>query len=76
MYLYKDGKTEIVQCKRYNSSISVQPVREFFGVMVDKQITKGYIVTTSNFTLPAQKFAQGKGIDLIDGETLAEMLLE
>jgi restriction system protein len=49
-------------------------VRELLGVMIDKNVTKGYIVTTGHFTISARQFAQGKGIHLIDGPELAEML--
>lgn len=72
--LLKDGKRQLVQCKRHKGTISVQTVREFFGVMVDQQVEKGYIISTGHFTLPARRFAEGKGIHLIDGPELAEML--
>lgn len=75
LFLLKEGKTELVQCKRFKGNISVQPVREFYGVMVDKRVQKGYIVTTGHFTLPARRFAEGKGIHLIDGSELAELLM-
>lgn len=71
----EDGKSEIVQCKRYRKQVSVQTVREFFGVMIDEQVNRGYIVTTGHFTLPAIKFAEGKGTHLIDGPELAELLV-
>ena len=74
LWLHKDGTAEIVQCKKYQGNVSVQVVREFFGVMIDKQVNKGYIITTGHFTLPARTFAEGKSIHLIDGTELAELL--
>lgn len=74
LYLTKNNQTELVQCKRYQGNISVQHVREFYGVMVDKRVTRSYIVSTGHFTLPAKNFAAGKGIHLIDGPELADML--
>ncbi len=72
--LQKDGKLELVQCKRYKGTVSVQTIREFYGVMIDNRVSKGYIITTGHFTLPGKRFAEGKGIHLIDGTELAEML--
>lgn len=74
LYLHKDELVELVQCKRYKGNVSVQTVREFFGVLVDKNANKGYIITTGHFTLPALQFADGKAIQLIDGPELAQLL--
>jgi HJR/Mrr/RecB family endonuclease len=74
LVLRKSNKLELVQCKRYQGNVGVIVVREFFGVMIDKNVTKGYIVTTGHFTMSARQFARGKGIHLIDGPELAEML--
>lgn len=72
LFLKKDDKTEVVQCKNWKNSVSVPTVREFYGSMLDKGVTKGYIVTPSVFTMPAIKFASDKGIHLIDGDELVE----
>ncbi len=74
LILTNQGETEIVQCKRYKGNVPVQTVREFYGVMVSRRCSKGYIVTTGHFTTAGKAFAQGKGIQLIDGPELAEML--
>jgi len=73
--LHKNDVLELVQCKRYTGNVSVKTIREFFGVMVDHRVSKGYVVTTGNFTFPAQQFASGKGIHLIDGAELVGMLM-
>ena len=68
----KEDKTEAVQCKNWKNKVSVPIVREFYGAMIDKGITKGYIVTSSHFTMPCVKFASDKGIHLVDGNELVE----
>jgi restriction system protein len=45
-------------------------MREFYGVMSSKNISKGYFFTTSTFHQGALKFASGLNIDLIDGHEL------
>jgi restriction system protein len=73
--LYKDGQTYLVQCKHYKSwKVSVQIVREFFGIVTAENATGGYIVTSGRFTKDAYSFAEGKNIHLINGYDLVEML--
>ncbi len=76
LWLTKDQNTEIVQCKRYKGNISVRAVREFYGVIIDKTVHKGYFVSTGNFTMPARRFAEGKNLQLIDGAELSEWLYD
>jgi restriction system protein len=70
----KDGRRHYIQCKRYSTrQVPVGAVRDFYGAMADKAASgKGFFITTSTFTLEAEKFAQGKPIELIDGLKLAE----
>ena len=72
----KDGVTGYVQCKKYISSVvPVGAVRDFYGALADRLSTgKGYFVTTNIFTLEAEKFAEGKPIELIDGNRLLEYI--
>lgn len=45
--------------------------------MGDRHIDgKGFFVTTNIFTLEAEKFAEGKPMDLIDGTRLVELVRE
>jgi len=69
----KDGIPHYIQCKRYNHKVSVKEIRDFYGVIAGK-IAKGtgYFVTTDSFTLEAERFAEDKPIELIDGYKLAE----
>ena len=70
------GGKYLVQCKRYSpgKKVGVAAVRELYGTMQEKQVTKGVLVTSSAFTTGALRFAEDKSIDLIDGTQLSELL--
>lgn len=66
------------QCKRWKGSVGASTVRDFRGAMVGRA-DKGLIITTGTFTADARREATRDGapaIDLIDGETLCELLKE
>lgn len=66
----------LFQCKRYSGSVSSETVRNFRGAMQGRA-DKGLIITTGNFTAEARREATRDGapaIDLIDGETLCQLL--
>ncbi|MGE3821253.1 MAG: restriction endonuclease [Isosphaeraceae bacterium] len=68
----------IFQCKRYQGVVSSSEIRDFRGAMVGRA-DKGLFITTGSFTKDAVKEATRDGappIDLLDGDTLAEKLLE
>jgi restriction system protein len=68
--------TVLFQCKRYKDSVGSSVVRDFRGAMQGR-CDKGLIMTTGNFTSEAKKEATRDGaptIDLIDGESLCELL--
>tara|TARA_B100000508_G_scaffold140818_1_gene143628 strand:- start:7423 stop:8235 length:813 start_codon:yes stop_codon:yes gene_type:complete len=74
--LYKDNNLFLVQCKHYKSwKVSVQIVRELYGVMTAENAQGGFVITTGRFTKDAVSFAEGKEMKLIDGNQL-EMMLE
>ncbi len=70
--------TTIAQCKAYNKNnkISVSLIREFFGVMVHREINKGIFFTTSSFSQDAVEFSKDKNIVLIDGKKLIDSIHE
>lgn len=66
----------LFQCKRYSGSVSSGTVRDFRGAMVGRT-DKGLIITTGTFTADARREATRDGapaIDLVDGETLCDLL--
>lgn len=70
------GGRLVVQCKRYEPGrrVGVEAVRELYGVMQDERANKGLLVTTSAFTTAALRFADGKPLELVDGDTLARLM--
>jgi len=66
----------LVQCKRYQGSVTASQIRDFRGAMQGRT-DKGLFVTTGTFTRDAIKEATRDGappIDLIDGEQLVHRL--
>lgn len=72
----KDGKVSYIQCKKYISmQVPVGAVRDFYGAVANKLTdTKSFFITTNSFTLEAEKFAEDKLIELVDGFTLLKYI--
>lgn len=71
IWLYSKNKpgtpVSVVQCKHWKGKrVGVDKVRELRGVMAAKHVTRGQFATTSTFTLDAEAFAKGNGINLLD----------
>ena len=68
--------TVLFQCKKYKESVGSVAVRNFRGAMQGR-CDKGLMITTGTFTTDAKKEAVRDGadtIDLIDGQSLCELL--
>ena len=75
--LWKNKKLSLVQCKKYiTQRVVPHDVRDFFGAMGDMRADHGFFVTTGFFTFDAERFAEDKPIDCIDGLHLARMMRE
>ncbi len=75
LFLSKTNKKAIVQCKRYDQTKVGQPiVRDLYGAMFHEKADEAYLVTTGLFSQPAQQWARGKPIQLIDGNELIEWI--
>ncbi len=76
LVLAKDGKSHVVQCKKYRERrATLSMVRDFYGAKASKgNREKGYFVTTGDATLEAKKFAEENSIEVIDGPRLMEYL--
>ena len=72
----KDGIKHYIQCKKYiTSKVSVGDVRNFAGALMDKLSQgKGIFITTNIFTTEAEKYAEDKPIELIDGDELLKLI--
>lgn len=68
------GGKYIVQCKDWSSPVGEPPVRDLYGVVTAENANKGILITTSTFTAPALKFAEGKPLELIDGTKFSILL--
>ncbi|WP_037290801.1 restriction endonuclease [Saccharibacillus sacchari] len=66
----------IVQCKRYSGTVGEPPLRDLFGVVMSERANKGILITNSTFTSNATNFADGKPLELIDGNKLNELLTQ
>ena len=61
------------QCKRYRGSIGSPIARDFFGAIKDdKNIVKGLLITTSEFTPDCIEFCTRNGIEFLSGLRVAD----
>ena len=72
----KNNIKHYIQCKKYiTSKVSVGDVRNFAGALMDKLSQgKGIFITTNIFTTEAEKYAEDKLIELIDGDSLLKLI--
>ena len=75
----KNGRTVMVQCKRYsqNHPVGSPEIQLFIGMLVtEHKADRGIYVTTSYLTQPAMKLARKHGIEVWDRDRLADLLAE
>jgi restriction system protein len=66
-----------IECKRSLKNVAVRTARELLGVVADEKVTKGIIITTSDFTRDAKAFAaKNPRLELIDGRRFIVLLNE
>ena len=66
-----------IQAKRYDLEKTVgRPELQKFGGAIPEKNVKGLFVTTGRFSQDAQKYANDRHIILIDGQCLAELMIE
>ena len=74
----KDNTKHYIQCKKYakNNTVGEPQLRNFYGAIVDRIAEgKAYFVTTSKFTMEAEKFAEDKPIELVDSFKLLKYII-
>ncbi|WP_434641181.1 FtsK/SpoIIIE domain-containing protein [Thermoanaerobacterium thermosaccharolyticum] len=64
----------MVQCKRFQNTVSSSIVRDLYGVLTHLRANKGILITTGTISSEARTFAEGKPLELIDGEKLLKLL--
>ncbi|MCC5789796.1 MAG: restriction endonuclease [Opitutales bacterium] len=71
----KDGQKTLVQCKRWKTrTVGAPIVREIYGLMVSEGADRATVVISGRFTQEAKKFAEGKPLDLVNGEALLDLI--
>lgn len=77
LILVRGHERFLVQCKQWQAQqVPVTIVRELYGVMAAQHAAGGYVVTSGRFTRDAIAFAQGRNIELMNGEALQQLLQE
>ena len=75
LILRKDGRTHLVQCKQWRTrQVKVPIVREMWGLVAHHQADGVKIVCVGEFTRDAEAFANGKAIELLNGEALLRLV--
>jgi restriction endonuclease Mrr len=75
-FLVKGSRRLVLQCKRYKGNVGEPFVRDLLGTMIHNSANGAILVTTAGISEPARKFADGKGIELVDGDALLSFLRE
>ncbi|MBC7362509.1 MAG: restriction endonuclease [Candidatus Aminicenantes bacterium] len=67
-----------IQAKRWENPVSRPEIQKFAGALQGQRAKKGIFITTSSFTKEARDYAEkiDSKIVLIDGEKLAELMIE
>lgn len=63
----------IVQCKDWQNPVGEPIIRDLYGLVMSEGANKGIVITTGSFTSAARKFAEGKQLELIDGDELTRL---
>ncbi|APO95761.1 restriction endonuclease [Xanthomonas vesicatoria] len=75
LILRKDGRRTLVQCKQWKrQQVGVNVVREMYGLLAHHQAHSVKIACIGTYTKDAERFAEGKPIELIGGEQLLEII--
>ncbi len=66
----KDGKTIIIQAKRYQGTVGNKAVQEVISAVQFYRGDEGWVITNSTFTPSAKALAHRSNIKLVDGKML------
>lgn len=65
----------IIQCKHWLvRRVHEGPVKELYADVKSQGFTEGWLVTCGRFTEAALSWAKGKGLKLVDGEALVQLI--
>ncbi len=75
MVLTRGPELFLVDCKPWRSNaVGVAPLRELHAAMTARGAVGGFVLTSGVFTPEAQRFSEGRNIQLIDGARLHDLL--
>jgi restriction system protein len=75
--LHRKDLRAVVQCKYHKRGVVGSPeLQKFLGTIHHTRSHKGFFVTTSTFSLAAEKFVADHPIELVDGPRLVELVQE
>lgn len=63
----------LVQCKRYRGTVGEPTIRDLYGTMVHEQADGAWLATTGAISRQARTWANGKPIELWDGQHLVAL---
>ncbi|MGH1296444.1 restriction endonuclease [Bacillus pretiosus] len=73
--LHKGNEMKFVEVKRYTKNSIGRPfIQKLHSAIVDADAVGGYFVTLSHFNKNARQYAANKNIELIDGDSLINMM--
>lgn len=77
IYLEKNGRKVVAQCKQYKENIGPAYIREFIGAIQGARVDEGFFITTSDFSKMAREAVLNSEyrIHLINGRILGEWQL-
>jgi hypothetical protein len=73
LVLRKGRQTTIVQCKRYSATVGQPVVRDLYGAMMHTKANQAVLATSGTVSRPAEDWARGKPLKLLDGHDLLIM---
>lgn len=73
LFLKKEGKKIVVQCKTYKKVIGPNVVRDLYGTMFANDANEAILVAPGGFSNGTKEFCRGKPIKLIDLDDLTQM---
>jgi restriction system protein len=70
--------TVCIQAKRWQNTVGRPEIQAFVGSLAGNRARKGVFITTSRFSREAREYVQRieQKVVLIDGETLAELMID
>ncbi|MBV8486701.1 MAG: restriction endonuclease [Planctomycetaceae bacterium] len=75
LYLRRKDLLAVVQCKYNKRGVVGSPeLQKFLGTIHHTRSHKGFFVTTSTFSLAAERFVADHPIELVDGSRLIELI--